>query len=130
MTHARARQEAFRDACVCRCSSNKRRKKKRKMKNKTSIKYMRGRGEEGTFLLFRAKKKGEENTRRTSSTAFRDVRRHPVVSKRGKKETINLRDARYKDMYYICEKYDYIHIHIHYTRIRGSLSVFIRTQHP
>lgn len=55
---ARARQEAFRDAPVrAGVVVTKEGKKREKMKNKTSIKYMRGRGEEGTFLLFRAKKK-------------------------------------------------------------------------
>lgn len=127
MIHARARQEAFRDAPVrAGVVVTKEGKKREKMKNKTSIKYMRGPWRGGNLPFIPCKKKGKENTRRTSSTAFRDVRRHPVVSKRGKKETIHLRDARYKNMYYIyiCVKNMIIYIYIYIIHVYAVRSRF------
>lgn len=92
MEHARARRKTFRDAPV-RASivvtKEERKKKEKKLKNKTSIKYMRGpwRGGNLPFIPCKKRKKKEEkeNTRRASFTAFRDVRRHPVVSRKEKK---------------------------------------------
>lgn len=73
----------------------------------------------------RKKKEEKENTRRASFTAFRDVRRHPVVSRKEKKEEINLRSKMRDIKIYIYVRnmiiYIYIYI-IHVYAIRSRFS--------